>query len=315
MILTVTMNPSVDISYRLEKLEINNINRTDQVLKTAGGKGINVARVATQLGQNTIATGLLGGHLGAYLVEQLEVDDIGHDFFKIKQESRNCVAILHEGQQTEILESGPYISKDETEDFLNHYKKQLESGRYQIVTTSGSLPSGMDVSVYKQMIEIGNDLNIPVILDTSGSNLANLLDDETLHLKAVKPNLDELSTIENVDLTADFDQIQSVLKKERYSRVEWVVISLGGDGAMIKHRDSFYRVTVPKIQVINAVGSGDSTVAGLAVSIVREMADEEAIKTAMTAGVLNALNEKTGSIDMNHFDEIYEQIKIEKINN
>lgn len=309
------MNPSVDISYRLEKLEINDVNRTDQVLKTAGGKGINVARVATQLGQKTIATGLLGGHLGAYLVEQLEVDDIGHDFFKIKQESRNCVAILHEGQQTEILESGPKISKEETEDFLAHYQKQLESGHYRIVTTSGSLPSGMDVSVYKKMIEIGNQLNIPVILDTSGSNLANLLDDETLHLKAVKPNLDELSSIENVELTNDFDQIQSVLKKERYSRVEWVVISLGGDGAMIKHQDSFYRVTVPKIQVVNAVGSGDSTVAGLAVSIVREIADEEAIKTAMTAGVLNALNEKTGSIDMNHFDEIYEQIKIEKINN
>lgn len=308
------MNPSVDISYRLEKLEINDVNRTNQVLKTAGGKGINVARVATQLGQETIATGLLGGHLGAYLVEQLEQDNIGHDFFKINQESRNCVAILHEGQQTEILESGPEISQEETDNFLTHYKEELQSGHFRIVTTSGSLPSGMDVTVYKQMIEIGNELNIPVILDTSGSNLANLLDDETLHLKAVKPNLDELSTIENVELTKDFNQIQSVLKKERYSRVEWVVISLGGDGAIIKHRDSFYRVTVPKIKVVNAVGSGDSTVAGLAVSLVREATDEEAIKTAMTAGVLNALNEKTGSIDMNHFDEIYKQIKIEKIN-
>lgn len=307
------MNPSVDISYRLETLNINDVNRTSDVIKTAGGKGINVARVATQLGESTTATGLLGGHLGAYLLEQLELDAIRHDFFQIQQESRNCIAILHDGQQTEILESGPTISQPETEAFLDHFKIALASGQYKIVTVSGSLPAGMDVEVYREMIQIGNQMAIPVILDTSGSNLAILLDDESIQLKAVKPNLDELSAIENITITNEFEMIRDVLAQERYRRVEWVVISLGGDGALIKHQDTYYRVTVPKIEVVNAVGSGDSTVAGLAVSFLKDESDEIVIKTAMTAGVLNALNEKTGSIETARFDEIYHQIEVEKL--
>lgn len=313
MILTVTMNPSVDISYRLDTLNINDVNRTSEVLKTAGGKGINVARVATQLGQKTTATGLLGGHLGAYLLEQLEVDNIQHDFFKINQESRNCIAILHDGQQTEILESGPTISKEETDQFLTHFKQMLKSGDYQVVTISGSLPTGMDVAVYREMIQFGNDLNIPVILDTSGSNLATVLDDESIHLKAVKPNLDELSAIEDLTVTNDFTVIKEVLASDRYSRVEWVIISLGGDGAFIKHNNMYYRVRVPEIEVVNAVGSGDATVAGLALSVLNQTTDVDLIKTAMTAGVLNTLNEKTGSIEASLFEYIYNQIQITEL--
>ncbi len=313
MILTVTMNPSVDISYRLDTLNINDVNRTSEALKTAGGKGINVARVATQLGQKTTATGLLGGHLGAYLMEQLEVDDIQHDFLKIDQESRNCIAILHDGQQTEILESGPTISKEETDQFLTHFKQMLKSGDYQVVTISGSLPTGMDVAVYREMIQFGNDLNIPVILDTSGSNLATVLDDESIHLKAVKPNLDELSAIEDLTVTNDFTVIKEVLASDRYSRVEWVIISLGGDGAFIKHNNMYYRVRVPEIEVVNAVGSGDATVAGLALSVLNQTTDVDLIKTAMTAGVLNTLNEKTGSIEASLFEYIYNQIQITEL--
>lgn len=313
MILTVTMNPSVDISYRLDTLNINDVNRTSEALKTAGGKGINVARVATQLGQKTTATGLLGGHLGAYLMEQLEVDDIQHDFLKIDQESRNCIAILHDGQQTEILESGPTISKEETDQFLTHFKQMLKSGDYQVVTISGSLPTGMDVAVYREMIQFGNDLNIPVILDTSGSNLATVLDDESIHLKAVKPNLDELSAIEGLTVTNDFTVIKEVLASDRYSRVEWVIISLGGDGAFIKHNNMYYRVRVPEIEVVNAVGSGDATVAGLALSVLNQTTDVDLIKTAMTAGVLNTLNEKTGSIEASLFEYIYNQIQITEL--
>lgn len=312
MILTVTMNPSVDISYRVDSLKIDDVNRTGDVIKTAGGKGLNVARVATQMGQETVATGLLGGHLGAYLVEQLEQDNIGHDFFNIAQESRNCIAILHEGKQTEVLENGPTISTEESAEFLARFKQLLTSSRYNVVTMSGSLPSGMEASVYQKMIGISNQAGIPIILDTSGPNLATVLDDEEIYLKAVKPNLDELSAIEDKQVTEDLVLLKEVLKGNRYSRSEWVIVSLGGDGAFIKHQEDFYRVTVPAIDVVSAVGSGDSTVAGLAVSLAKGSSIEDSIKIAMTAGVLNTLSEKTGSIDMNHFDEIYEQIKIEK---
>ena len=200
MLLTVTMNPSVDISYTLDELVLNDVNRTNMVSKTAGGKGLNVARVARLAGLDVTTTGILGGFLGGYIKKGLEADTIEHNFFEINQESRNCIAIIHEGNQTEVLESGPTISEEESAQFLKHFETLLEENQFTLLTISGSLPTGMSSEVYKQMIRLANQVDLPVVLDASGANLSDVLDDETLKLKAIKPNMDELSTIEHKEI-------------------------------------------------------------------------------------------------------------------
>lgn len=313
MLLTVTMNPSVDISYRLDQFILDDVNRTNEVSKTAGGKGLNVARVAKQTGLEVSATGIIGGYLGGYIKEQLAAVDIQQDFYEIDQESRNCIAVIHEGNQTEILESGPTISPEEEKTFLKHFESLVKSGKYTLITMSGSLPSGMEPAVYRQMIQLANEANIPVVLDASGNNLLEVLEDDTLQLKAIKPNIDELSAIEGKPFNQDLDSIKEVLNEPRYKNAEWIVLSLGGAGSLIKHREDYYRVYVPKIKVASPVGSGDATVAGIAFGLLSEQTNEEVMKSAMTTGVLNTLNEKTGSIDFNRFDEMYHQIVVEKL--
>ena len=108
MILTVTMNPAIDTAYQLDKLVIDDVNRVSPK-KTAGGKGLNVSRVLCQLGDDVVATGLLGGHMGAYMGSLMDADGIKHDFTPIAGETRICLNILHEGNQTELLESGPEV--------------------------------------------------------------------------------------------------------------------------------------------------------------------------------------------------------------
>lgn len=314
MLLTVTMNPSVDISYHLDRLTIDDINRTDEVSKTPGGKGLNVARVAKQLGLDVAATGIIGGHLGDYIKDELEKVSIQQVFYAIDQESRNCIAILHEGNQTEILETGPSLTEVDTSNFLKHFEDLVSSGKYTLITMSGSLPSGMDPTVYKQMIHLANQVGIPIILDASGANLVEALEDESLKLTAIKPNLDELSAIEGSSFSEDgIGAIKDALSRPRYGKCEWIVLSLGGAGALIKHGRQFYRVTVPEIEVVSPVGSGDSTVAGLAYGLLSGGSDEKIMKSAMTAGVLNTMNEQTGSIDVSRFDEIFAQINIEEL--
>lgn len=313
MLLTVTMNPSVDISYRLDEFVLDKVNRTDVVSKTAGGKGLNVARVAQQLGAKVTATGILGGHLGGFIKEGLATAGIEQAFFEIDQESRNCIAILHEDMQSEILESGPTISATETKNFMAHFTQLLASGDFTLIAISGSLPSGMAAAVYGEMISLANEAGIPVILDASGNNLLEALEDKSLRLKAIKPNIDELSAIEGRELGSDFLELKEVLAGARYKNCEWIVLSLGAEGSLVKHRDDFYHAQVPKIKVVNAVGSGDATVAGTAYGLLLEKTTEEVMKIAMTTGVLNALNEQTGSIDVALFDDIYEQIRVEKI--
>lgn len=116
MILTVTMNPSIDTRYQLDKLIIDDVNRVTPE-KTAGGKGLNVSRVLLQLGDDVLATGLLGGHMGAYMAELMDADGVKNDFVPIAGETRICLNILHEGNQTELLESGPQIAPAELEAF------------------------------------------------------------------------------------------------------------------------------------------------------------------------------------------------------
>lgn len=95
MILTVTMNPSIDTRYQLDKLIIDDVNRV-MPEKTAGGKGLNVSRVLLQLGDDVLATGLLGGHMGAYMAELMDADGVKNDFVPIAGETRICLNILHE---------------------------------------------------------------------------------------------------------------------------------------------------------------------------------------------------------------------------
>ena len=123
MILTITMNPSIDVSYPLTEFSLDAVNRVKNVKKTVGGKGLNVTRILKQLDAEVMASGLIGGVLGKEIKERLTQDNILHEFLSIKGETRNCIAILHEGQQTEILESGPIVSTQEASDFLNHLGK------------------------------------------------------------------------------------------------------------------------------------------------------------------------------------------------
>ncbi|WP_238144368.1 PfkB family carbohydrate kinase, partial [Streptococcus suis] len=100
MILTITLNPSVDIAYQLDAFRLDTVNRVEKVQKTAGGKGLNVTRVLKQIGEDVVATGFIGGEIGSYVKKQLTRNDIKNSFVEIGNETRNCIAVLHDGQQT-----------------------------------------------------------------------------------------------------------------------------------------------------------------------------------------------------------------------
>ncbi|ESU89359.1 tagatose-6-phosphate kinase [Streptococcus pyogenes] len=115
MSLTVILNPSVAISHPLDCLAMDTVNRVDRTAKTAGDKELNVTK-----SWSVMATGFSGGKLGDFIIHQLQEQGISNQFFKIKGETRNCIAVLHEGMQTKILEAGPYSDVDEAEVSLSH---------------------------------------------------------------------------------------------------------------------------------------------------------------------------------------------------
>lgn len=312
MIVSVTMNPSVDISYQLREFKLNEVNRVSDVFKTAGGKGLNVARVIHLLHSPVIATGILGGTIGDYIEKKLNEDSIRHDFLKTNQESRNCIAILHDGSQTEILESGPTFSNFEKDQFINHFTSLLE--RAEVITISGSLPKGLDAGVYTEMIRLAHLRKIPVILDCSGKLLKDVLDSHGAKPNVIKPNIDELIQLLGCNVSADdAEGLKKAVSDSLFNGVEYVVVSLGAKGAFVKHHDEYYLAGIPKIEVVNPVGSGDSVVAGVAVALLQKKSTVDLIKTAMTTGVLNTMEQQTGFVDADKFDLIYNKIEVTKM--
>lgn len=311
MLLSVTLNPSVDISYHLDQLKLDDVNRVSEVKKTAGGKGLNVARVAHLLGVDVLATGVLGGSLGSFIENQLDEDHMKHAFLHTNQEARNCIAILHENMQTEILESGPTLSIKEQEDFLQHFKNTLDN--VSVVTISGSIVKGFTEDVYSKTIEIANERNIPVILDTSGKTLEVSLKSKSALPYLIKPNTTELSQLLDQEVTNNPEQLKSILKDPLFAGIPWIVVSQGGDGAFVKHEDQFYDVTIPKVEVVNPVGSGDATVAGLAKAIEQKLDDITTIKYGMAAGILNTMEAQTGYVDATKFDHFVNLVNVKRV--
>lgn len=312
MILTVTMNPSVDISYKVVPFRLDDINRVDQVVKTAGGKGLNVTRVLSQLDKPVIATGIVGGYLGQFIRQKLDEEKISHQFYEIKQESRNSIAILHDaGAQTELLEAGPMVHPEEEKEFLTVYQQLIRKAT--TVTISGSLAKGLAPTLYNTLIDLANQKNCQVLLDTSGQALEQVIFSKNKPM-LIKPNQTEIAQLLNTELDfTDFNQLVQRLQEPIFDGIEWIVVSLGARGALARHNQFFYKVTIPKIEVINPVGSGDATLAGLAAIIDSGGTDEEILKTGMTTGMLNALESKTGQINPNLFASYFKQVVVTKL--
>ena len=309
MILTVTMNPSIDISYPLETLHLDTVNRVDKVSKTAGGKGLNVTRVLAEIGDPVSATGLIGGSTGQFILDHLD-QEIGKEFFEIQGETRNCIAILHEGQQTEILEKGPSVSEEEGQAFLAHFEALLPD--VAVVAISGSLPAGLPVDYYVKLVERAKKAGKPVVLDCSGVSLEKALA-APIKPTVIKPNNEELSQLLGYEVTKDLDQLKEVLQSNLFKGIDWVIVSLGADGAFAKHGDVFYKVDIPKIEVVNPVGSGDSTVAGISAALSSGKDDAALLTHAMVLGMLNAQEKMTGHVNMTHYDDLYQQINVKEV--
>ena len=171
MILTVTLNAAIDKRYQVKKLRLGEVNRVLECQCSAGGKGLNVARVAVLAGEQATAFGFAGGHIGALLEELAGRDGITAGFVHVGGESRICLNIAEEetGLQTEILEGGLEISDEEISQMERGYRELLRDA--EAVVISGSLPRGMEADVYVRMIQEAKRASVPVLLDTSGPAL------------------------------------------------------------------------------------------------------------------------------------------------
>lgn len=310
MILTVTLNASIDKAYDLvEELLPGSVMRVKETRNTAGGKGLNVSRVVKLCGVHVLATGLVGGFNGQYLEYLLEKDRISSEFTHVQAETRSCINVLEEKYgSTEFLESGEEISERELTDFILNYRRLLVDA--EVITLSGSLPKGVNNGLYATLIELAKKAGKKVILDSSGDSFRQgLAAKPTL----VKPNKEELEAFFKVNINSVEETIfygQKLIEEG----IEYIVISLGGDGAVLIHDGNVYHGLPPKIIPVNTVGCGDSMVGALAVGLELGQTPEECLRYAVAVGSANALSPDTGNFKQSDLDNIYQAVKVKKLN-
>ena len=303
MILTVTANPAIDKAYFVDTFTMGQVHRPLRMSATAGGKGLNVSRVATLLGQQVTATGFIGGSNGAFLQEETEKAGIKAAFTPVAGQTRTCINIAdRNGVSGEILEPGPEISAEEAQAFFRNLDTLLGSCR--IVCVSGSLPRGLDASFYQELLRRAGALQKPVIMDT-GSTMADILSEKPF---MVKPNRDELAQFTGFPILSRED-VERGLSMLHEAGVTVPLVTLDQDGACCLWDGEFYHFSSPRLQVVSAVGSGDSTVAGIATGLCRGMPLPDAVRLGMAAGAANTQFSETGMVSAALVQQYYAQIR------
>lgn len=309
MILTVTLNASIDRRYVVDDFADGEVNRVRETYSYPGGKGLNVSKPAVIAGAEVVATGFLGGHAGKWIEENLEPFGITSGFYHVKGESRTCINIWNEAkeEQTEFLEPGPEITEADFDAFMEKFTELLPGA--SVVSISGSVPKGLDYRAYQKIVETVKEAGKPVVLDTSGK----LLEEGVKSLPTlIKPNADEIRALTGLD-ASDIPGIVEAAAKLHESGIRYVAVSLGGDGSLLVTDEGVFRAKVPKIDAVNTVGCGDTMIAGFDVSIERGSSPEEMLRLASAMSAAAAMREETGYFLPEDERDLYGKIEIEKI--
>jgi len=308
VILAITMNPAIDKVYAIDDFHVSGVFRPKAMTATAGGKGLNVARVAKILGEQVMATGFIGGATGQLIHRQVQESGIISKFIPIEGESRICINIMDEKNvtSTEILEPGPIVSEREYTTFLERFEEMVET--CDVVTASGSLPQGVPVDFYRNLIRIAKKRGKKFILDTSGDYFKEGIKEGPF---MVKPNQDELVQVVGCAFSTKDDYVFA-LRLLKENGVDFPVITLGAKGCVAAFPSGeVYHFFAPPIKVVNAVGSGDSFVAGCAVALSRGAEPLEVIKLGMACGMANTQFFKTGMVSRELVEKFLESIQFE----
>ncbi len=309
-ILCVALNPSIDKRLHVDRLRPGEVQRAMKHESTAGGKGLNVARAVAALGAEVSVTGFVGGSNGDWIRNRLKNADIGQEWIVVAGETRVCLNLIddREGTSTEILETGPLITSCEAAAFRKLWSDLAVPGRW--ITLSGSLPRGLGDVYYADLIAAAQSRGAYVVFDASGAALAHGIASGP---HTVKPNEEEFRQWTGSD-PRDIQAIRSLAEELGRKGVRTLIVSFGREGCIAASPDGgLWRSIPPNVRTVNAVGSGDSFVAGWTVASASGFALPDALRLATAVGAANAMTETTGGVDRRIVEELLEQVIVERV--
>ncbi len=308
-IYTVTLNPTLDITYTIDEFLFGQPIKALQVVKCPGGKGINVSLALHAMGMESVAVALIGGYTGEEVRDTLQEMGLNFQFIKIENETRTNVIILsqRDGKELIIRSAGPGVREKETEEVRALISRVARPPGFLVL--SGSLPPGIKEDIYASLIAYGKSQKMKTVLDADGAALRE-------GIKAlpdlIKPNLDELGRLAGRSLSG-VDEILGFSRDLVKKGVGTVVVSMGGEGGLMVTGDGAWRGEVETVEREETVGAGDSMLAGLITAMIQGKSPEETLSMGLAYGLSAVLNTGPGLCEPRTYVKAREMVKVRRL--
>lgn len=285
MIYTVTFNPSLDYIFTVEKFQLGRTNRTTSEQMLPGGKGINVSIVLKNLGFDSTALGFIAGFTGEEIERRLQSMGLHTDFIRIPDGLSRINLKLKSVDGTEINGMGPVIGEKELQALMSRLDS-LTAG--DTLFLAGSIPASMPDDMYSRIMKMLDGRGVRIIVDATGDLLVKVL---PYHPFLIKPNNHELGDIFGVTLQTR-EEVVPYARKMQEKGARNVLVSMAGEGAVLLAEDgSVHMSPAPKGKLVNAVGAGDSMVAGFMAGWMESGNYAHAFHMGLAAGSASAFSD------------------------
>ena len=309
MIYTVTINPAVDRELQVEEITFDTVLRASQFRVDCGGKGFNVARMLQSLGTPSVALGFAAGKAGELLNDELQALGIETDFVWVAGETRTNVSIVNadHSHHIKVNEPGPTISGDDLVKLMQKVEELARPGDGWVL--AGSLPPGVPVSIYADMITILQSAGAQVFLDTSDEALRQACQANPF---LIKPNADEAQELTGLPINTPAEIAEAGRAIQALGAGN-VIISLGKQGALLVNGQRAWLAASPEIMERNPIGAGDSMVAGLVWGLSQGHNMVEALCRGIACGAATASQSGTSVGTLDQVNELLTQVQLSEI--
>lgn len=304
-IYTCTLNLAIDLFIETDTMEPFTVNRTKDDDIQANGKGVNVSLILKMLGVDTTALGFRAGFTGNYIEDYLQEKEISTDFIEVLGMTRINVftQVNQTKEEYKLVNQGPEIPQEKVEAFLGQIKA-LEAEDYLCI--SGSLPRGVEPAILVEISRICEERGIQLIIDSSYQEVMNCLPYRPFLLK---PNEEELASWFGEIIDSEEAYLfygQQLLE----AGAQNVLLSLGGEGAILFTQDKILRGNSPKGKVVNTACAGDTLLGTFLAGYLTKQPLEETLRKSLAAGSSTAF--RKGLTDFSDVEELSKQIEIKE---
>lgn len=286
MIYTVTFNPSLDYIVTVNDFRLGETNRTASEQMLPGGKGINVSTVLENLGFDNTALGFVAGFTGREIVSKVQELGFQSEFIELDEGWSRINIKMKDFDGTEINGQGPAISGAALQALLEKLDGLKEG---DVLVLAGSIPASIPETIYAEIMKRLDGKGVLTVVDATNDLLMEVL---PYHPFLIKPNQHELGAIFGVELDTQESVVPYARKMQEQGALN-VLVSMGGKGAVLLDADGeVHMLLAPEGTLVNAVGAGDSMVAGFLAGWLEKKDYEHAFRMGVSAGSASAFSER-----------------------